>query len=369
MENRFTDAGTEHSADRATALAGDSVAASRGPSLAGIDLPRVTEWLATAIGMEPPLALARVGLGQSNLTYLVTDSKRRRVILRRPPLGELARGAHDMVREHRILSALADQAVPAPRPLALCTDLSVTGAPLYLMEVVDGIVLHTNAAGERLNGQARAQVGASVAQALAALHNVDIDAAGLSDFARQDSYAERQLRGWSRQWEATKTRELPLIERTADALRTAIPPQNHVSVVHGDYNLANLIVAADGSVRAILDWELCTLGDPIADVGTLLCYWPDRLDQRVLERDPVPLLPGFVSRAEILKSYAEAAPDRDLASVDFWLALATWKLAIILEGVMRRRMANAENGSTGVEELHRATDELAVAAATLRGVA
>jgi aminoglycoside phosphotransferase (APT) family kinase protein len=366
MDNQFTDVGPEKSADRGAAVAGDSVAAR--PEVVGIDLPRVTEWLITAIDMQPPLAFARVGLGQSNLTYLVTDSAESRVILRRPPLGELARGAHDMVREHRILSALAAQAVPTPRPLALCSDVSVTGAPLYVMEVVEGIVLHTNAAAERLDGQARTRVGASAGQALAGLHDVDIEAAELTDFARHDGYAERQLRGWSRQWEATKTRELAVIERTAEALRGAIPPQNDVSVVHGDYNLANLIVSTDGDVRAILDWELCTLGDPVADLGTLLCYWPDRIDQTVLERDPVPLLDGFPSRAEVVESYAQAAPDRDLSSIEYWLALATWKLAIILEGVMRRRMANPANGSTGVAELHRATEELARTAASLTGV-
>jgi aminoglycoside phosphotransferase (APT) family kinase protein len=237
------------------------------------------------------------------------------------------------------------------------------------MEVVDGIVLHTNAAAERLDRSARARVGASSAETLAALHDVDIEAAGLGDFARHDGYAERQLRGWMRQWDATKTRELVLIERTADALRVSIPQASEVSIVHGDYNLANLIVSSHGDVCAILDWELCTLGDPVADLGTLLCYWPDRPDQAVLERDPVPLLPGFSSRAEVVASYARAAPDRDLSSVDFWLALATWKLAIILEGVMRRRMANSANGSTGVTELHRATDQLARSAATMTGVA
>jgi aminoglycoside phosphotransferase (APT) family kinase protein len=367
MDKKVTAVGPERSDGRA-AGAGDSIAASRGQALAGIDLPRVTDWLAAATDVQPPLTFTRVGLGQSNLTYLVTDRNGRRIILRRPPLGELARGAHDMVREHRVLNALADQPVPSPRPLAVCTDLSVTGAPLYLMEVVDGLVLHTNAAAERLDHLARAQAGMSAARALAALHDVDIEASGLHDLARHDGYAERQIRGWSRQWEATKTRELPVIESTAEALRAAIPRQNHVSIVHGDYNLANLIVSMEGDVRAILDWELCTLGDPIADVGTLLCYWPDRVDQAVLERDPVPLLPGFPSRAEVIEIYARAAPDRDLSSIDFWLALATWKLAIILEGVMRRRMANPANGSTGVEELVRATDELARAAAALSGV-
>jgi aminoglycoside phosphotransferase (APT) family kinase protein len=349
--------------------AGDSVGTSHRREVAGINLPRVTQWLAATLDMRPPLAIARVGFGQSNLTFLVTDSMGRRVILRRPPLGELARGAHDMVREYTILSALAGQPVLVPKPLALCTDVSVTGAPVYAMEVVDGIVLHTNAAAERLDRSARARVGATAAETLAALHDVDIEAAGLGDFARHGGYAERQLRGWMRQWEATKTRELAFIERTADSLRTSIPPQKEVSVVHGDYNLANLIVSQNGDACAILDWELCTLGDPVADLGTLLCYWPDQPDQAVLERDPIPLLPGFSSRAEVVASYAEAAPDRDLSSVDFWVAIATWKLAIILEGVMRRRMANPANGSSGVEELRRATDHLARTAAAMTGVA
>jgi aminoglycoside phosphotransferase (APT) family kinase protein len=274
-----------------------------------------------------------------------------------------------MVREYTILNALVAQPVPAPRPLALCTDLTVTGAPCYVMEVVDGTVLHTDTAAEALDRSARARVGVSAAETLAALHAVDIEAAGLAGFARHDGYAERQLRGWMRQWEATKTRELALIERTADALTASIPPASDVSIVHGDYNLANLIFSLNGEVCAILDWELCTLGDPVADLGTLLCYWPDRADQAVLERDPVPLLPGFASRTEVVAAYASAAPERDLSSVDFWLALATWKLAIILEGVMRRRMANPANGSSGVIELHRATDQLARSAAAMTGVA
>jgi aminoglycoside phosphotransferase (APT) family kinase protein len=333
----------------------------------GIDAEKVTAWLAAAIGLLPPLELQRIGHGQSNLTYLVEDRGGTRVVLRRPPLGELARGAHDMGREHRILTGLAFQAVPTPRPLAMTSDPSVTGAPVYVMEHVEGIVLHTDESAQALPPQARARAADATVSALAALHDVDVDAAGLGELARRDGYAERQLRGWSRQWEATRTRELPTIEQTAQKLAAAVPPQREVALVHGDYNLANLIVAPDGDVRAILDWELATLGDPVADIGTLLCYWPESGDERLLERDPVTLLPGFPGRTHLVEHYAQAATDRDLSGLPFWRALATWKLAIILEGVTRRRMANPANSRTSPEQLRRATDQLADSAAELAG--
>jgi aminoglycoside phosphotransferase (APT) family kinase protein len=331
----------------------------------GLDAPRVTAWLRDAVGLDAPVRLARTGQGQSNLTFLVEDASGRRVVLRRPPLGQLARGAHDMHREHRILAALAAQPVPTPRPLAISVDGAVAGATVYAMEYIEGIVLHTNEVAERLAPAARGHAAASAVRSLTALHEVDVDDAGLAQLARRDGYGERQLRAWSRQWDATKTRELPVIERTARELSAAVPPQREVCIVHGDYNLANLIVGGGGEVRAILDWELCTLGDPVADLGTLLCYWPDRLEEAVLERDPVPLLEGFPRRAELVELYSRSAPERDLAAVGFWHALATWKLAVILEGVARRRIENPANSRSSVEQLRRATDRLAHEAARL----
>ncbi len=328
----------------------------------GLDTPRVTAWLRDALGLEPPVRLTRIGHGQSNLTFLAEDAGARCVVLRRPPLGQLARGAHDMQREHRILSALTEQPVPTPRPLAISADGAVAGATVYAMEYVEGIVLHTNEAAKLIDPAARGRAAASAVQALGALHAVDVDATGLGDLARRDGYGERQLRGWSRQWEATKTRELPVIEQTARRLSAAVPPQREVCVVHGDYNLANLIVGDDGEVRAILDWELCTLGDPVADLGTLLCYWPDRPEESLLERDPVPLLAGFPRRADLVAGYTRLVPERDLTALGFWHALATWKLAVILEGVTRRRLENPANSRSSVDELRRATDQLAHAA-------
>lgn len=333
--------------------------------LADIDLPAVTAWLLDAVGLTEPLELSRVGQGQSNLTFLVQDAAGRQVILRRPPLGTLARGAHDMLREHRVLAGLAAQPVPTPQPLAMAPSLGHTGAPIYAMEHVSGIVLHTLGSADPLDVTARGRAAASAVEALAALHRVDIDETGLGELSRRDGYAERQIRGWLRQWEATRTRDLPLIEGTAAALRASIPPQHEVAIVHGDYNLANLIVGEDGEVRAILDWELCTLGDPVADLATMLCYWPDSEDQVLMEREPLPLMPGFPRRAELVRTYVSAAPDRNLAGLPFWLALATWKLAVILEGVTRRRMENPANSHSSPSELRGATDRLAHAAAAL----
>lgn len=328
----------------------------------GLDVVRVTGWLHDELGLQPPLRIRRVGHGQSNLTFLVQDLSGRRVVLRRPPLGELARGAHDMGREHRVLSALVAYDVPTPAPLAISVDGTVPGATVYVMEYVDGVVLHTESAAAAVSPKARGNAAACAVAALAALHGVDVGAAGLGGLGRHDGYAERQLRGWMRQWEATKTRELPIIAETWRRLCDAVPPQRGVSIVHGDYNLANLIVSPTGDVRSILDWELCTLGDPIADLGTLLCYWPDAPSDALLERDPVPLLPGFPRRAELVELYARVAPERDLAAVGYWHALATWKLAVILEGVTRRRIEHPANSHSSVEDLQRATEGLAAAA-------
>jgi aminoglycoside phosphotransferase (APT) family kinase protein len=336
-----------------------------GPSAPGIDPARVTKWLSATLGLQPPLSFIRIGQGQSNLTYAVGDVAGRRVVIRRPPLGELARGAHDMVREHRILTALATGRVPTARPLAISTDPAVTGATVYAMEHVDGIVLHTDESARALQADARSRVGVAAVEALAALHRIDVDDVGLGDLGRRDQYAERQLRGWTRQWEATRTRELELVEQIARSLHAAIPPQRDVALVHGDYSLANLIVGSDGEVRAILDWELSTLGDPVADLGTLLCYWPDRPEQAIPERDPLPLIAGFSSRQELIDAYARASPDRDLSGLQFWLALATWKLAIIFEGITRRRLENPGNSRTSPEMLRRTTEHLATLAASL----
>jgi aminoglycoside phosphotransferase (APT) family kinase protein len=287
---------------------GTAETGSDAPDPPGVDPATVSRWLSETVGLRSPLRFTRIGYGQSNLTYLVGDEEDRRVVIRRPPLGELAHGAHDMLREHRILTALAAEPVPTPRPLGLSTDPDVTGATVYAMEHVDGIVLHTGESARGLEPDAGRRVGIAAVESLAALHRVDVDGVGLGNLGRRESYAERQLRAWGRQWDATKTRELDTIERIAR---------------------------------------------------------PDRPEQAIPEREPLSLLPGFCSRQELIDAYSHATPACDLQGLQFWLALATWKLSIICEGITRRRLENPGNSGTSPETLRRTTEHLADLAATL----
>ena len=314
-----------------------------------LDEPRVAAWLTEQLpDLEPPLRFTRVGEGQSSLTFRVDDAGGTSVVLRRPPLGEILAKAHDMAREHRILSALGSTPVPVPRTLALCEDLDVTGAPFYVMEHADGLVLTRVADGERLAPEARAEAGRAIASTLAELHAVDVDSIGLGDFRRPESLAARQVRRWTRQWEASKTRELPEIDEVAEHLATRMPEERETVVVHGDYHLLNFVLGHDGGVRAVLDWELCTVGDPLADVGQMVVYWselgaPARQPEGLF-REPVAELPGFPSADELASRYAAAA-GRDLGELGYWVAFSYWKIAIIVEGVYRRWLNDPGNGT------------------------
>jgi aminoglycoside phosphotransferase (APT) family kinase protein len=316
----------------------------------GLDRERLEEWFGASVSAAaPPLSFERIAGGRSNLTFRVFDSGGGRWILRRPPLGATLGSAHDMAREHRILTGLADADVPTPRPVALCTDESVTGADFYVMELVDGLVLRDeDEVAAAFAEDERRRVAESLVDTLADLHAVDPVAAGLGELGRHDGYAERQLKRWLRQWEASKTRELPPMEETHRLLSARVPAQDATSLVHGDYRLDNVIVTPDGAVAAVLDWELCTLGDPLADVGQLLAYWAEPSDEVVpLTRSPT-LAPGFPTRAQIVERYA-ARSGRDMAALDFFVALAYWKLAAILEGVLARYSAG-QYGKTSDDE-------------------
>jgi aminoglycoside phosphotransferase (APT) family kinase protein len=314
-----------------------------------LDEPRVTAWLTHALpDLEPPFRFTRVGEGQSSLTFRVDDAAGTSVVLRRPPLGEILAKAHDMAREHRILSALGPTPVPVPRTLALCEDLEVTGAPFYVMEHADGLVLTRVADAERLAPEARDAAGSAIAATLADLHAVDVDAVGLGDFRRPESLAGRQVRRWTRQWEASKTRELPEIDEVAAHLAARMPEERETVVVHGDYHLLNFVFGGDGEVRALLDWELCTVGDPLADVGQMVVYWSElgaaSREPDALFKEPVAELAGFPGAAELAARYAVAS-GRDLADLDYWVAFAYWKIAIIVEGVYRRWLNDPGNGT------------------------
>jgi aminoglycoside phosphotransferase (APT) family kinase protein len=298
-------------------------------------------WIAEHVdGAVPPFALRLIAGGRSNLTYRLTDASGRRLVLRRPPRGHVLPSAHDVGREHRIVSALAATPVPVPRALAVCEDTGVLGARFSVMEFVDGAVLRDEASVEACFAPAeRALLSDALVDALAALHAVDPDAVGLGDLGRRDGYVERQLRRWLRQFEAVKSRELPAIDEVHARLAAQMPAQLRSSIVHGDFRLDNCLLAPDCSVAAVLDWELCTLGDPLADLGMLMVYW-------ARPGDPVPnrltglatTLPGFPDRPRLVERYA-AATGADVSQLDFYVALGYWKLACIAEGIYARYRA------------------------------
>ncbi|WP_252974624.1 phosphotransferase family protein [Janibacter melonis] len=308
----------------------------------GLDAEAVGRWLQERAGVTPPLEVARVGLGQSNLTFLVTDATGERVVLRRPPLGELLASAHDVAREHRILSALQGTDVPVPVVHGLCEDPAVADVPVLAVSFVDGAVLDDRSDAELLSPQARHRVGLSLVETLVSIHEVDLEAVGLADLASHKPYGARQLRRWSQQWELSRTRELPGLESLTQRLVERDPGPGEVALVHGDSHLRNVIIdPQDAAVRAILDWELCTLGDPLADLGTLLAYGPVPGDPPTMRFD-ASTVPGFATRDELVEHYA-ARSGRDVSAVTFWHGLGLWKLAIILEGVRRRQQDDPRN--------------------------
>jgi aminoglycoside phosphotransferase (APT) family kinase protein len=323
----------------------------------GLDAAAAGAWLAEATGLREPVRFARIGQGQSNLTFLATGADGHRFVVRRPPLGHLLASAHDVAREHRILRALGDTDVPAPLVAAFTDDPAITDVPLLAMQHVDGLVVDDVAIAERLTPAVRRRLGLALPRALASVHAVDLEATGLVDLASHKPYAARQLKRWRRQWEDSRTRELPALSELADRLEAAMPEQRELALVHGDFHLLNVIGAPDGArVRAVLDWELCTLGDPLADLGGLLAYWPQPGD--VAAVFGAPQLPGFPSREELALAYAEAS-GRDVAgALAFWHALGLWKIAVIIEGVRRRALDDPRNAPNGGAPPAHAVDHL-----------
>ena len=308
----------------------------------GIDGERVSRWLDDNVaGARSPYTFSLIAGGRSNLTYGVTDALGRRLVLRRPPLSHALASAHDMGREHRIIAALQPTRVPVPGALGLCTDESVNGAPFYVMDFVDGHVIRDQETALRLLTEpARTAASASLVDTLAEIHRVDPAAIGLGDLGRHEGYIARQLKRWYGQWNASKTRELADIDTVHDELSRRIPEQGPATIVHGDFRLDNCILGDDGSVRAVLDWELCTLGDPLADLGLLMVYWCGPNDDANVRPFSGTQAPGFLDRHEIAVRYAQAS-GRDTSQLDFYVAFAYWKLACIMEGVFARYRAGA----------------------------
>jgi aminoglycoside phosphotransferase (APT) family kinase protein len=334
---------------------------------AGIEPEAVAEFFAAAVeGGDVPLRFAFLSGGRSNLTYRV-DGGGHSWVLRRPPLGNVLPTAHDMTREHRVLTALRDTGLPVPRTRALCEDASVTGAPFYVMDFAPGVVIEEEMpAGYATTPAERRRIGAALMQTLAELHAVDWHAVGLGDFGRPAGYLARQVRRWADQWERSKASDVPLISELIRRLNAALPETPVSTLVHGDWRLGNLALdpADPGRVAAIFDWEMATLGDPLADVGYTLVYWGEAGDQKG-QRGPggyaaVTTAKGFHTRADLVEEYARAS-GRDAAAVQFYEVLALYKLAVISEGIYARWLAGKTAGE-GFDRVERASVPLAEAA-------
>jgi aminoglycoside phosphotransferase (APT) family kinase protein len=320
-------------------------------TVVGIDEANVAEWMSEHVHAVAPMTFELIAGGRSNLTYRVVDANGTAFALRRPPTSHVLPTAHDMVREHTVISALYPLGIPVAQPLGLCVDEEVNERPFYVMEFVDGAILRDRAQAERDFDEAtRGVIGDHLAATLAQLHDVDVESAGLGDLARHDGYIERQLRRWRTQYEQMHVEGVDhggLIEAVGDELNVRIPTQQRVSVVHGDYRLDNTVLDQDGRVRAILDWEICTLGDPIADLGLLMVYWAEPADATASLLGVAPTTAkGFANRDQVLTTYASHS-SLDLSHVAYYQAFGYWKLACIMQGVFARYSAGAAGGDQG----------------------
>jgi aminoglycoside phosphotransferase (APT) family kinase protein len=328
----------------------------------GINTTLVTQWLeANIAGAYGPFSFDVIAGGHSNLTYRVAGSDGRAFVLRRPPLGHRLASAHDVGREHRIISGLQASAVPVASSLGLCTDDSVNDAAFYVMGFVDGHVVRDLAEAERvLTPAARLRASESLVDTMVAIHTVDLEASGLAGLGRHEGYIARQLKRWYGQWNDQKTREIPEIDRVHNALAERIPEQGPATLVHGDYRLDNCIVGDDGNIRAVLDWEICTLGDPLADLAMLQVYWTGPNDDSFPWSASATAADGFLDRADLITRYASVS-GRDVSQLPFYVSFAYWKLACILQGVYSR-YAGGALGARDPEELEPFVTQIDVAA-------
>jgi aminoglycoside phosphotransferase (APT) family kinase protein len=317
----------------------------------GADPAVVGPYLADVLG-DPAWTSPEVTLiagGKSNLTYRV-DSPAGAVVLRRPPLGHVLPTAHDMAREHRVMSALAGTAVPVPRMRHFCSDAEVLGQPFYVMDLVEGHIIRQQfPEGYASTGPERRQVCERLVDVLGALHQVDPAQVGLADFGRPDGYMARQVARWSKQWDASRLDGMEALDALAASLTEALPTTQRHTVVHGDYRLDNTVLdpADVGRVLAVLDWEMSTLGDPLADLGVLLVYWNQADDtgarQGGLVVPSVTAQPGMLTRAEVAERYA-AASGLDLEPLPWYLAFGFFKLAVVCAGIAMRSKGGAMVG-------------------------
>lgn len=327
----------------------------------GYDVTKVEAWIESHIAeLSPPLRWTKLEGGHSNLTYLLEDRSGRHAVIRRPPLGELLPRAHDMAREWALIRALGPTPVPVPAALGFCDDLSITGARFYVMGHVNGRPLYSATDTERLvPAELRLGLAHSFIDVLADLHAVDPDAVGLGDLGKRDSYVGRQLSTWYKSWKASAgpaDYDDPRAHSLQHLMLTHLPEQEPARIVHGDYGLHNCLIGRDGKVAAVVDWEISTLGDPLADLAYALNPWPDPTD-RVAHLPTAATAPaGFPTRSELAHRYA-ARTGRNLSHLDYYVAFNRWKTAAIIHGVYARYMEGKKSHQgVDLEALRRQID-------------
>jgi aminoglycoside phosphotransferase (APT) family kinase protein len=307
-------------------------------------------------GAGQDLTVELIAGGRSNLTYRLEfrapgdtgpGAPVTRLVLRRPPLGHVLPTAHDMTREYRVLSALHGTAVPVPRPVAICQHTELIGAPFYLMEWVDGVVFRTSDDARVLSPAQGRQVCEDFAAMLATIHGLDVSAVGLDGFGKPEGYMARQLARWQRQWDLSVTREMPGYDELVSRLAAGLPAEDRPRaggtagiLVHGDFRIDNMLIrpAPEPQIAAVVDWEMSTLGDPLADLGLSLVYWTEAGEEDLLPHamgDSVTTSPGFLTRYQVAARYADLT-GRDLSRLDYYMAFGCFKLAVVLEGINAR---------------------------------
>jgi aminoglycoside phosphotransferase (APT) family kinase protein len=298
----------------------------------GLDLDRLGPWFAAAVpGAGERLTAELIAGGRSNLTYRVTDQHGSTWVVRRPPLGHVLETAHDMGREYRVMAALQGTDVPVPPTVAACADDAVVGAPFYVMEYVAGVPYRHAAQLLPLGPQRTRVISERLVDTLAALHRVDPAAVGLAGFGRPEGFLARQVSRWRRQLDASRTRDLPAADELHRLLAADVPTASAAGIVHGDYRLDNVLVDEDDRLVAVIDWEMATLGDPLTDLALTVVYQRLAAQSAPTVADAA-AAPGFLTEQQVVERYARHT-DRDMARFGFYLGLASFKLAAILEGI------------------------------------
>ena len=323
-------------------------------NIPGIDVEPVSAWLAGNIAdSEPPFTFDLIAAGGSNLTFRLSDSGGRQWALRRPPVGSALATAHDMGREWRIMAALGEAGnVPVPEMVAFCGDHSVNGADFYVMGFVEGRILRDQDSAADMTPEQAELATQSLLDVQIAFHTLDLDEVGLGDLGRREDYVGRQLKRWRRQVEAAGVREVPRLIELHERLSAAKPAEvAPPALAHGDYRFDNTVLDDQWNIAAVLDWELCTTGNPIADFAWSLQYWADPGDEMSFLTDPPTLLDCFVRRQEVADRYA-AQSGFDLSDLGYYAVFSWWKQACIVEGAYGRRLQGMTGGMETTGDVH-----------------